>query len=117
MMGRVDRVAKFRREAGAGWFDTSLRAVGNHRPQDSGAIRNWLLAETTLHPTCFGCRNPFSTERRPGAFLTAVSSRSPQAGIAVAAICAECWDSMTPDAIEAAAAAVLRRNLTPAADI
>ena len=35
------------------------------------------------------------------------------AGIAVAGLCFACWDEKTPGEIEAAAGAVLRRNLNP----
>jgi hypothetical protein len=110
--GRADRISAFRRKAGGAGFNTSLRAVGEHHPRDRAAIANWFMCEPSSHPTCFGCRALFTpTTRRPGGFLCAVSIRVPQAGIAVAGICAECWDSKSPEQIEAAALAVLRRQL------
>jgi hypothetical protein len=112
MNRRSDRVTAFRRAAGASWFHTSLQPVGAHRQRDNAAIRNWYLREPIAKPTCFACRAPFTAQRRPRAFLTAVASRSPQAGIAVAAIC-KCWNAMTPGEIETAAADLLRRQLCP----
>ena len=113
MSRRLDRIAEFRARAGGGWYDTALRPPGEHQPRDGAAIRNWLLREPTAGPTCFGCCSPFTSERRPGAFLTAVASRSPSSGIAVAGLCLTCWTSLIPDAIATAALAVLRRNLNP----
>jgi hypothetical protein len=111
-MSRPGRIERFRRAAAGGSFITSLRAAGAHHPRDSAAIAHWRLTEATARPTCFGCRDVFSAERRPGAFLTARASRSPHAGTAAAGICAECWSCMTPGEIETAALAVLRRNLS-----
>jgi hypothetical protein len=85
---RHDRVAHFREQSAGGGFETSLRAVGEHRPQDRIAIGNWLLREPSAHPTCFSCRGQFSPTRRPAGFLTAVASRAPGAGVAVSGICA-----------------------------
>ena len=110
-MSRQGRVARFRHQAGQGGYATSLRASGAHRPCDDAAIWNWRASESIANPVCFGCRSTFSAERRPGAFLTVRSSRSPQAGTAVSAVCNECWTSLTPDAIELAALELLRRNL------
>jgi hypothetical protein len=104
--GRRDRVQAFRDQAGAGGFETSLRAVGEHRPQDARAISNWFFAQPTA--TCFCCR---SSVRKPGAFLTVTASRAPGAGIAVSAICLGCWNDKTPEEIERAALELLRRNL------
>jgi hypothetical protein len=108
---RHDRIATFRRKAGGAGFNTSLRAIGEHHPRDGRAIANWFMCEPGSKPTCFGCRASFSPTRRPGGFLTAVSIRVPQAGIAVGGICCECWNDRTPDEIEAAALAVLHRQL------
>jgi hypothetical protein len=98
MSRRLDRIAEFRARAGGGWYDTALRPPGEHQPRDGAAIRNWLLREPTAGSTCFACRSPFTSERRPGAFLTAVASRSPSSGIAVARLCCgtprsqgHCW--------------------------
>lgn len=110
-MSRPDRVAAFRRATGKGEYITSLRSAGANHPRDAGAIRDWYLRAPALHPICFGCRGVFPNVRA-AAFLTARSSRSPNSGTAVTAICTGCWAAMTPDAIESAAAAVLRRNLT-----
>jgi hypothetical protein len=111
MSSRKKRIVIFCDSAGGGGFDTSLQRTGAHRPCDAAAIRNWYLREPIAQPTCFGCRSPFTPERRPGAFLTAVASRSPQAGTAVAGLCLTCWTDLTPGAIASAALAVLRRNL------
>jgi hypothetical protein len=112
MSARHDRIQKFRKATGGGgWYDTSLRAIGEHRPCDAIAISNWRHREPVTRPTCFACRSPFTTERRPTYFLTATSSRSPGAGVAVAAACG-CIDSLTTAQIEDACASVLRRNLT-----
>jgi hypothetical protein len=112
-MSRQDRVAQFRRQAGGGWYDTSLRRAGEHRPSDGSAVRNWFLREPIVRPTCFGCRNSFTTERRPAAFLTVTASRSPRAGIAVSGLCQACWAKLSTAEIEAAALDVLRRQLNP----
>jgi hypothetical protein len=110
--GRRDRIAAFRDQAGTGGYETSLRGTADARPQDRIAIQNWRLAEASgARPTCFSCRAQFSPGRRPGAFLTQTASRAPKAGIAVAGICLECWNNKTPEEIEAAALAALRRNL------
>jgi hypothetical protein len=109
---RADRIAAFRQKAGKGGFETSLCAVGEHRPQDGRAINNWLLSEPTAKPTCFSCRAQFSPARRPGGFLTATATRAgPKAGVAVAGCCAECWSNKSADEIEQAALALLRKQL------
>jgi hypothetical protein len=109
---RQNRIERFRKATGgSAWLITSLRAAGEHRPCDAIAIANWRQREAATRPTCLACRQAFTAARRPQAFLTATSSRSPQAGVAVAAIC-ECWAVLTPEEIEEACAAVLRRNLT-----
>jgi hypothetical protein len=113
-MTRPERIAEFRRTiAGKGWLTTSLRIAGSHHAADAGAIRGWILTAPTVRPVCFGCANQFSPENKAAAFLTARSSRAPNAGTAVSAICAGCWDTMTAHAVETAAAEVLRRNLCP----
>jgi hypothetical protein len=109
---RHDRVAAFRDRAAGGSFETSLCAVGAHRPQDGGAIMNWLIAEPTARPTCFCCRGTFSATRRPGGFLCATATRAgPKAGTAVAGICVECWTGRSAAQIEEAALSCLHRNL------
>jgi len=112
MSRRLNRIETFRRASAGGWLDTSLCRVGNPHPRDRSAIRDWYLREPIARPTCFGCSNPFGIENRPAAFLTARASRAPNGGVAVTAACRECWASKTVTEIEAAAAAVLRRNLT-----
>lgn len=109
--GRQDSVAAFRRQAGGAGFETSLRAVGEHQPRDGRAISNWFLQEPIRQPVCFCCRALFTPARRPGGFLTAVPIKAPKAGIAVAGICAQCWSEKTPQEIENAALALMRRNL------
>jgi hypothetical protein len=108
--GRQARIAQFRHQAAGAGYETSLRAVGEHRPQDGRAIADWFFREPVAKPFCFSCRASFSTARRPGGFLCAVSIRSPKAGTAVAAICQPCW-AKDPAEIEKAALDALRRNL------
>jgi hypothetical protein len=108
---RHDRIAAFAERAGAGGFETSLRGVGENRPQDGTAVKNWYLSEPLLHPTCFSCRAAFTSERRPGGFLCAVASRAPNAGVAVSACCQECWNTKSPAALEQAAIDVMYRRL------
>jgi hypothetical protein len=108
---RHDRVAAFRRQAGAGAYNTSLLPVGEHQARDGPAISNWYLREPRTKPTCFCCALSFSPVRRPGAFLTVLSIRSPQSGTAVSGCCRECWATKTTEHIEAAALALLRRQL------
>jgi hypothetical protein len=109
---RHDRVAEFSKAAGASGYETSLRGINEHRPQDGRAINNWLLSEPTAKPTCFACREQFGAARRPGAFLTAVAIRAgPKAGVAVAGCCAECWATKAADEVEQAAFALLRKQL------
>jgi hypothetical protein len=110
-MSKAARIADFRRQAAGGSYNTSLRAVGNERPHDSGAISHWRVMQPIAKPICFGCGKRFSDTLRPGAFVAAVASRSPSAGVAISGLCAVCWRTLTPDAIEAAAVGVLRRNL------
>jgi|SRR6476660_845202 hypothetical protein len=113
-MTRPERIAQFRGATAGkgGWLVTSLRIVGSHNAADAGAIRNWISTAPSRRPVCFGCANQFSPENKAAAFLTARSSRT-NAGVAVSGICRTCWDTMTPDAVEQAAAEVLRRNLCP----
>jgi hypothetical protein len=113
---RANRVADFRRQAAGSPFETSLLPAGKHQPRDGRAIANWLLREPIARPSCFCCRVTFSPTRRPGAFLTAIASRTPAGGTAVGAVCAECWGSKSAVKIEAAALAVLRRNLATRGD-
>jgi hypothetical protein len=112
-MTRPERVAQFRRSAGGGWFNTSLREAGEYRGREAAAVANWFLQERVVRPQCFSCRNVFTAEKRPAAFLCATASRSPSSGIAVAACCRFCWSTLVPGAIEAAALACLRRQLNP----
>jgi hypothetical protein len=110
--GRADRVKRFRRAAGGGGYETSLCPIGQHRPQDDHAIKNWLLSEPTTKPICFSCRAQFGPARRPAAFLTAVATRAgPTAGIAVSACCSQCWTDLPAERIEEAALSLLRRQL------
>jgi hypothetical protein len=109
-MSRPERVAQFRRQASGGWFETSLLASGHHRDCDAAAITNWHLRAPIARPACFPCQTVFSPPINPAAFLTARASRAPNGGVAVAALCAICW-SKTPDAVEAAALSLLRRQL------
>ena len=112
-MTRPERIAQFRRAtAGKGWPTTSLCIAGRHHAADAGAIRNWILTAPSVRPVCFGCSGQFAAGNEAAAFLTARSSRT-NAGVAVSGICRTCWDTMTADAVEAAAAEVLRRNLCP----
>jgi hypothetical protein len=110
--GRADRVAEFRQQAGKGGYETSLCAVGEHRPCDGRAITNWYLQEPIRRPTCFCCSASFSSNLRPGGFLCATAVRAgPKAGIAVAGCCTGCWTNKSADEVEAAALALLRRQL------
>jgi hypothetical protein len=109
--GRNDRIAAFRDRAGAGGLDTSLMPAGEHRSDHGNAISNWLFSEPAARPTCFACGARFSPSVRPGAFLCATAVRAPGGGVAVAGICSSCWDTKTPEAIEAAALAALHRQL------
>ncbi len=47
-MSRKDRVAQFCRQAGGGWFDTSLRRVGEHRPSDDSRGKVCWVATVTF---------------------------------------------------------------------
>jgi hypothetical protein len=113
MSRRQNRVEQFRKSAGAGWFITSLREAGEYRGREAAAVANWFLRERVVSPQCFACRAGFTAEKRPGAFLCATASRSPTSGVAVAAICRDCWGAMAADAVESAALACLRRQLNP----
>jgi hypothetical protein len=110
--GRAGRVKSFRQGAGKGGFLTSLFGADEVRSEHAAAIRNWYFEEQVRRPTCFACRAQFGSARRPGGFLCATAVRAgPKAGVAVAGVCLECWATKTPDEIEAAALALLRRQL------
>jgi hypothetical protein len=106
---RKDRLASFRAASG-GDFVTALLPANEHRGPAAIAVANWLLTEAVRRPSCFCCHTAFGQKRRPFAFLTAASDLSPDV-IAVSALCSVCSIELTPDTIEEAAIATLRRDL------
>jgi hypothetical protein len=118
MSNRTERrasLATFKKAAAGGHLDTFLLPIDGPiaEPLHQRAVAFWRANIGTRRPKCFSCRAEFAEDARVGAYLLAVPSGEPSS-CTTSALCADCWERLTDDAVKKVALRVIRRVMPTA---
>ena len=117
-MGRHERrasLADFKRASAGGHLDVHLLPadVPITTPLLKRAVEFWRANIPTRRPKCFACRAEFSADAKVGAYLGAIPSGAPTTAT-ISALCADCWERLSDDAVKMAALRAIRRVMPTA---